>query len=291
MSLLNESAQEPKDKTSRRSATLPLVTLGVLIAAGLGGLVLVGSLVLSRLGEIESQMLEVGERLDRIDESSRSALERAVRAEQAAVEAARGRAQAETDATIAQGEAGRAQEEAGRAQQEAEQARENARAAMEEAERIKQEREEELNRLQEALSQIAETRRTALGLVMNLSSDYLKFDFDKAEVRPENREILSRIAGILLTSKDYQIYVYGHTDNIGTDEYNLALSERRAEAVRDYLVEAGIDARIIDTQGFGKSQPLVPGTDEASRAKNRRVELGIINAQIKFPGQSTPKGN
>jgi len=291
MSLLNESVQEPKDKPSKRSANLPLLTLGVLIAAALGGLVLVGSLVLNRLGEIESQMLDVGERLERIDENSNSALERAVRAEQAAVEAARGRAQAETDATIAQGEAGRAQEEAGRAQQEAQQAREDALAAMEEAERVKQEREEELNRLQEALSQIAETRRTALGLVMNLSSDYLKFDFDKAEVRPENREILSRIAGILMTSKDYQIYVYGHTDNIGTDEYNLALSERRAESVRDYLVEAGIDARIIDTQGFGKSQPLVPGTDEAARAKNRRVELGIINAQIKFPGQSTPKAN
>jgi outer membrane protein OmpA-like peptidoglycan-associated protein len=202
MSLLNESGQEPKDKPSKRSANLPLLTLGVLIAAGLGGLVLVGSLVLNRLGEIESQMLDVGERLEGIDENSKSALERAVRAEQAAVEAARGRAQAETDATIAQGEAGRAQEEASRAEQEAQQAqeeaqqaREDALAAMEEAERIKQEREEELNRLQEALSQIAETRRTALGLVMNLSSDYLKFDFDKAEVRPENREILSRIAG------------------------------------------------------------------------------------------------
>jgi outer membrane protein OmpA-like peptidoglycan-associated protein len=291
MSLLNESGQEPKDKPSKRSANLPLLTLGVLIAAGLGGLVLVGSLVLNRLGEIESQMLDVGERLEGIDENSKSALERAVRAEQAAVEAARGRAQAETDATIAQDEAGRAQEVASRAEQEAQQAREEALEAMEEAERIKQEREEELNRLQEALSQIAETRRTALGLVMNLSSDYLKFDFDKAEVLPENREILSRIAGILMTSKDYQIYVYGHTDNIGTDEYNVALSERRAEAVRDYLVEAGIDARIIDTQGFGKSQPLVPGTDEAARAKNRRVELGIVNAQIKFPGQSTPKEN
>jgi outer membrane protein OmpA-like peptidoglycan-associated protein len=291
MSLLNESAQEPKDKPSKRSAKLPLLTLGILIAAGLGGLVLVGGLVLNRLGEIESQMLAFGERLERIDENSNTALERAVRAEQAAVEAARGRAQAETDATIAQGEASRAQEEAGRAQQEAQQARADALEAMKEAERVKQEREEELNRLQEALSQIAETRRTALGLVMNLSSDYLKFDFDKAEVRPENREILSRIAGILMTSKDYQIYVYGHTDNIGTDEYNLDLSERRAEAVRDYLVEAGIEARIIDTQGFGKSQPLVPGTDEAARAKNRRVELGIVNAQIKFPGQSTPKGN
>lgn len=297
MSLLNESAQEPKDKPSR-STNLPLLTLGILIAAGLGGLILIGSLVLNRLDEIESHLLDVDERLDRVDESSQSALERAMSAEKASLEAARGREQAETDATIAQDESRQAQEEARqaqeetqRAQEEAEQAKQSEREAMAEAERIKHEREEELNRLQAALSQIAETRRTALGLVMNLSSDYLKFDFDKSEVRPENREILSRIAGILMTSKDYQIYVYGHTDNIGTEEYNMALSERRAEAVRDYLVDAGINPDIIETQGFGKTQPLVPGTDEASRAKNRRVELGIVNAQIKFPGQSTSKGN
>lgn len=298
MSQLNESANKQEGGPSQRSTNLPLMTVGILAAAVLGGVVLIGSLVLHRMNELESQMLRVGERVEEIGESSNNALERAVRAEEAAVEAARGRTQAETEATTAQAEAGRAQEEASHAQQEAQQAendamqaREDAVAAREEAERIKREREEELNRLQEALSQVAETRRTALGLVMNLSSDYLKFDFDKSDIRPENREILSRIAGILMTSKDYQIYVYGHTDNIGTDEYNMGLSERRAEAVRDYLVEAGIDPNIIDTEGFGKTQPLVPGTDEAARAKNRRVEIGIVNAQIKFPGQSSAKGN
>jgi outer membrane protein OmpA-like peptidoglycan-associated protein len=163
--------------------------------------------------------------------------------------------------------------------------------ALAEAERIKKEREDELNRLQEALNQIAETRRTALGLVMNLGSDHMKFDFDKSDLRPENRELLSRIVGILLTSKDYQIYVYGHTDNIGTEEYNMDLSERRAQSVRDYLAEAGINPGIISTEGFGKSQPLVPGTSDEARAKNRRVELGIVNTKIKYPGQASTKGN
>ncbi len=283
MSLLNGSAEEPKSTRSSSASRRLLTTIGVLIAVVLGGFLLVGSLVLNRLNELESQMLGVGKRVEEIGESSKRTLERAIEAEEAAVEAARGRAQAETDATIAEGGARRAQEEA-------QEARQDARVAIEEVERLNQERDEELNRLQEALSQIVETRRTALGLVMNLSSDYLKFEFDKSDIRSENREVLSRIVGVLMTSKDYQIYVYGHTDNIGTDAYNVDLSERRAEAVRDYLVEAGMDPGIIDTEGFGKSQPLVPGTGDEARAKNRRVELGIVNTQIKFPGQS-PKGN
>ena len=284
MSLLNDSVEEPESTPSKSGNKLPLLTLGILMAVGLGALVVIGSLILNRLNELESQMLGVSERAEEIAESSRSALERAVQAEEAALEAARGRAQAETDAAMAQDEARRAEEEAQRARQDAQ-------VALEEAERIKQEREEELDRLQQALSQIAETRRTALGLVMNLGSDHLKFDFDKSDIRPENRELLSRIVGILLTSNDYQVYVYGHTDDIGTEEYNMGLSERRAQAVRDYLAQAGIDPGIIDTEGFGKSQPLVPGTSDEARGKNRRVELGIVNTQIKYPGQSPPRGN
>jgi len=267
MSLLNDSVEEPESTPSKSGNKLPLLTLGILMAVGLGALVVIGSLILNRLNELESQMLGVSER-----------------AEEAAREAARGRAQAETDAAMAQDEARRAEEEAQRARQDAQ-------VALEEAERIKQEREEELDRLQQALSQIAETRRTALGLVMNLGSDHLKFDFDKSDIRPENRELLSRIVGILLTSNDYQVYVYGHTDDIGTEEYNMGLSERRAQAVRDYLAQAGVDPGIIDTEGFGKSQPLVPGTSEEARGKNRRVELGIVNTQIKYPGQSPPREN
>ena len=117
---------------------------------------------------------------------------------------------------------------------------------------------------------------------MNLSEDYLKFDFDKATLRPENRELLSRIAGILLTSKDFSVGVYGHTDDVGTEDYNRNLSERRANTVRDYFVEAGLDPAIVTTEGWGESQPLVPETTDAARAKNRRVEISIINTRIKY---------
>ncbi len=139
-----------------------------------------------------------------------------------------------------------------------------------------------MNRLEGALGQIAETRRTALGLVMNLGSNYLKFEFDKAELRPEDKELLSRVAGILMTSEDFTVSVNGHTDDVGTDAYNQKLSERRAEAVRDYLVKAGLPAAILSVEGHGKALPLVPGTSDAARAKNRRVELGIVNIRIQY---------
>ena len=73
------------------------------------------------------------------------------------------------------------------------------------------------------------------------------------------------------------------TDDVGNEDYNLGLSERRAGAVRDYLVEAGITENILSIQGWGKKQPLVQGTSDEARAKNRRVELGIVNVRINYP--------
>ena len=117
---------------------------------------------------------------------------------------------------------------------------------------------------------------------MTLDSRQIEFDFDKAELRPVNREVLSRIAGVLLTFQNYGVQVFGHTDDVGTVEYNQTLSERRAAAVRDYLVEAGIAPQAMKTLGMGKSSPLVEGTDPASRQRNRRVELAIVFSEGEF---------
>ena len=119
---------------------------------------------------------------------------------------------------------------------------------------------------------------------MNLGSDYLKFEFDKAELKPEDKELLAKIAGILMTSHDYTISVNGHTDDVGTVEYNQKLSERRAQAVRDYLVAAGLSPDIMTVTGWGKSNPRVDGTSNEARAKNRRVELAIVNARVQYKG-------
>jgi outer membrane protein OmpA-like peptidoglycan-associated protein len=151
--------------------------------------------------------------------------------------------------------------------------------------RIRTEREQELTRLQQALDRIVETRRTAMGLVMNLPESALRFDFNSAALRPEARETLSRIAGILMTSDSYGLAVHGHTDDIGSTEYNEQLSQRRAEAVKQYMVSAGIDPDIVTVKGYGKSSPLATGQDEASRAKNRRVEIALTDSKIRYQGQ------
>src|SRR5262249_53965389 len=153
--------------------------------------------------------------------------------------------------------------------------------ATQQAEEYRQAREAELAQLQQALGQIAETRRTAMGLVMTLDSKSIRFDFDKANIKPEYRDILNRIAGILMTLKGYSIAVYGYTDDVGTQAYNLQLSQRRAEAVRDFLVQTGISpAMITRAQGFGKADPRAQGDNEQARAANRRVEIGIVDSKI-----------
>ncbi len=261
-------------ETEKNSRVLPLVlTLVILlVAAGLGYL---GLRVLDRLDAIETQVTTLGEEASRSAAASKEALEQARLAEESARAAAEGREVAEQVSL-------RAQETAATAQEEATSARQEADAAKAEAEQIRKEAEAELNRLEEALSKVVETRRTALGLVLNLGEDSINFDFDKAELKPTERELLSRIAGILLTSSDYTVSVNGHTDDVGTEEYNQKLSERRAEVVHRYLIEAGVPSEIMTVTGWGKTKPRVEGTSDAARAKNRRVELGIVNSRVNY---------
>jgi outer membrane protein OmpA-like peptidoglycan-associated protein len=244
----------------------------VVLMAGVG---LLGYAGWRRTNAIEAQLAALSERVDRATLASQRALQAANTAQAAALAAAEGRQLAET-------QTGLAQAEADTARKQAMSALEVAAGAQVEADRVRKQAEAELNRLQESLGQIAETRRTALGLVMNLNSDYLKFDFDKADLHPADKELLSRIAGILMTSPDYTVSVNGHTDDVGTDEYNQKLSERRAQAVRDYLVTSGLPADIFTVTGEGKKRPLVPGSSEQARAKNRRVEVGIVNTKILY---------
>lgn len=175
-----------------------------------------------------------------------------------------------------------ARSEAERFRLEAATARQEAGRQRDVAEKLRSQRHAELDRMREALGRIAETDRTPMGMVVQLSEESFLFDFDSTELRPRNREILSRIAGVLLASYGYKVYVYGHTDDQGDEGYNLGLSERRARAVREYLVSAGIPGRILDAQGFGKASPRVPGTSLEARRRNRRVEVGIVDTVIDY---------
>lgn len=284
--------------------TFLLITLGIAVLG------ILGYLFMNRLTELSEQVNAVNQQLEQamkeleeVAEKSEAASTRASQAEENALEAAQGRLQAEAaqaaaeitavlareeteraqqDTQLAQEEMSLAQEQAQRAREERSLAQEEAQRAREEQERIRRERDEDLDRLHTAFNQIVETRRTALGLVMSLGSDSMQFNFDKATLRPKNRELLSKIVGILLTSKNYGIYVYGHTDDIGSEEYNLDLSERRAQTVREYLTENGIAPEIITSKGFGKSRPIVPGASAEARAENRRVEIGIVDTVISY---------
>jgi outer membrane protein OmpA-like peptidoglycan-associated protein len=209
----------------------------------------------------------------RAQEQSQTLAQQASQAAANAQAAAQQRDLAKQDQSNAEAQAQLARQQAAVEQQKADQ-------ATQQAEQYRQEREAQLVQLQEALGQIAETRRTAMGLVMTLDSKSIRFDFDKANIKPEYRDILNRIAGILMTLKGYTIAVYGYTDDVGTPTYNLQLSQRRAEAVRDFLVQTGIPATIMSTKGFGKADPRVPGDSEQARAANRRVEIGIVDSKL-----------
>ena len=179
----------------------------------------------------------------------------------------------------------RALSESDRVREEARQAREEADRQSRIAARLKQQRDAELDRMRDALGMIAETDRTPMGMVVQLGEDSFLFDFDSDVLRPENREILSRIVGVLLVSYGYKLYVDGHTDDQGSAAYNQGLSERRATSVRRYLVQAGIPGNIVDSKGFGESSPRVPGNSQSARRKNRRVEIGIVDTVIDYGSQ------
>lgn len=103
----------------------------------------------------------------------------------------------------------------------------------------------------------------------------VRFDFDKADIRPDARAILDEAAKTLKEEGAVAIVVEGHTDARGTEPYNLKLSQRRAAAVRQYLASKGIDASRLTVEAYGESKPVATNDTDEGRAQNRRVELNI----------------
>ncbi len=102
------------------------------------------------------------------------------------------------------------------------------------------------------------------------------FDFDKYDLKPESYPELDRVYKILAENPQYILHIEGHTDSIGTDEYNLKLSQRRAESVRNYLIKKGLAKDRIVIFGYGFSMPLASNETEEGRALNRRVEIWFV---------------
>jgi OOP family OmpA-OmpF porin len=107
------------------------------------------------------------------------------------------------------------------------------------------------------------------------------FDFDKAILKPEGKAKLDDLVGKLKGIALEVIIAIGHTDSIGTAEYNQKLSVRRAEAVKAYLVSKGIEPNRIYTEGKGKTQPIADNRTAEGRAKNRRVEIEVVGTRQK----------
>jgi len=265
-------ADAPAKSQGKFALALGMIAIALSLVFGIVYLVSV-----RRLDREVARLREQTEGLSRTvvhaQEQSQTFAEQASQAAANAQAAAQQRDLAKQDQSNSEAQAQLARQQAATEQQKAEQ-------ATQVAEAYRQEREAQLAQLQDALGQIAETRRTAMGLVMTLDSKSIRFDFDKANIKPEYRDILNRIAGIMMTLKGYTIAVYGYTDDVGSPTYNLQLSQRRAEAVRDFFVQTGIPTTIMSIKGFGKADPRVPGDSEQARAANRRVEIGIVDSKL-----------
>ena len=143
--------------------------------------------------------------------------------------------------------------------------------------RLEAEKAELRTRLLKQFSAILQTRDTARGLIVNMSD--VLFDTGKHSLRPLAREKLAKVAGIVAGHPGLKLEVEGHTDSVGSDEYNQKLSEDRSAAVRDYLTKEGISASAVATKGFGESQPVASNDTAKGRQENRRVEL-VVSGQV-----------
>jgi len=205
-------------------------------------------------------------------QAQNDAQQAAAAAQQAASQQALERAQAEAQAAQAEARAA----EARAAQQQAQQ---SAQQATEQTEQMRE-------RLKDELNQVLATRETARGLIVNMSD--VLFDTGQYTLKPGAREKLAKVSGILLAYPNLQLQVEGYTDNVGSNDFNQALSEKRADAVRDYLASQGVNEAKISATGYGESDPIADNSSSAGRAENRRVQLVVsgnsIGVQESAPG-------
>jgi outer membrane protein OmpA-like peptidoglycan-associated protein len=206
-------------------------------------------------------------------------------AEKAAADAARQKAEAEqaTAAAVAQQQA--AQAAAEQAARDKAAAVDQQRAAEAEADKARQaaaraeaEKADLRAQLLNQLNSILQTRDSARGLIVNMSD--VLFDTGSYTLKPGAREKLAKISGILLAHPGLTLQIEGHTDSVGTDEFNQQLSERRSDSVRDFLAENGVPASTITARGFGKTLPVATNDTAEGRQRNRRVELVVNGAAI-----------
>ncbi|HSU13488.1 OmpA family protein [Longimicrobium sp.] len=129
--------------------------------------------------------------------------------------------------------------------------------------------------LQGDLGQNASVERVGEGIAVTFASGIL-YPFNSVDILPAGRENLRQLAQSLQRYPGTEVLIVGHTDNVGSDAYNMNLSQQRAEAARGYLVSMGVPAQRIRTSGRGESEPVASNETESGRQQNRRVEVAIF---------------
>lgn len=246
--------------------------------------------------ELERQIAERRKEMDELElraqqaEDRSSAAQEALGAAQLAIAEARQlQSEAETSVSQTQAELGRIADEK-KSLDDEKKALELEQAAMlnslegmrEESKHLRMEREELSNRLEGALSQVADTRDSARGMIVNLPD--ILFDLNKAALKPETQIVIAKLAGILLIMPELNVRVEGHTDATGGDEHNLKLSKQRAQSVSTFLEVQGIDYGRLQAVGYGKGRPVADNETAEGRKRNRRVEIVIARGQITGEG-------
>lgn len=124
--------------------------------------------------------------------------------------------------------------------------------------------------------------KRAITTLLKKAMTGIQFETGKAVIVKKSYPILNQIADVFKENPDYIIEVQGHTDNVGKEEVNRTLSEKRAQAVREYLVKAGVDGSRMTAHGYGSSVPIDDNKTKAGRAKNRRVEFKITFEEVNY---------
>jgi outer membrane protein OmpA-like peptidoglycan-associated protein len=181
----------------------------------------------------------------------------------------------------AQSDAAKSQSDADKAKADAEQSRLAAQQAQQGEHQAVSDKAAMRAQLSEQLNKVLETRDSARGLIVSMSD--VLFDTGKFSLKPGAREKLAKVAGILIAYPGLNIEVGGYTDNVGGDDMNQKLSENRAGAVRDYLVQQGVTTNSVSAKGFGNTSPVASNDNSAGRQENRRVELVVSGDQIGSP--------
>lgn len=132
---------------------------------------------------------------------------------------------------------------------------------------------EAMNKLNELQSKLIQVSQDARGIILSMSD--ILFDVDKATLKQDLKTSLAKVAGILTVYQQFNVSIEGNTDNTGSADHNMKLSQQRADNVKNFLVEQGIDAGRLSAKGLGMTMPIADNNTKEGRQKNRRVDLVI----------------